>query len=223
MEKNMKKYASIIVLVSLLVAGISYMILPMLGHEVVEKSNAPTKIEPYDIVYGSPNAPVTIIEFASLTCSHCGNFYNHSLPEIKSNLIDSGEAKLVMKLVAFDKVAFNGMEAAFCLDTRTARADFVNDIFKNQHRLVNHTTPEVYIYQTANKYATPKSRACFEDKESEDEAFKSTKESVENFDIKGTPTFFVYKTNNPEKIIKFVGNQTIDKFNQVIHELNTRD
>lgn len=50
-----------------------------------------------ELSMGDPNAPVTIIEYASLTCSHCASFHNTILPEIKKNYIDTGKARLVYR------------------------------------------------------------------------------------------------------------------------------
>lgn len=50
-----------------------------------------------DRVLGRADAPVTIIEYASFTCSHCANFATTVLPEIKSRYIDTGKAKLIFR------------------------------------------------------------------------------------------------------------------------------
>ena len=50
---------------------------------------------PQDRVLGQADAPLTIIEYASLTCPHCAEFDKDTLPQIKKNWIDTGKAKLV--------------------------------------------------------------------------------------------------------------------------------
>lgn len=52
---------------------------------------------PTDRVLGRADAPITIIEYASFTCSHCANFSNTVLPELKSRYIDTGKAKLIFR------------------------------------------------------------------------------------------------------------------------------
>jgi protein-disulfide isomerase len=71
---------------------------PALGQELSEKGYALG-----DQVMGDPNAPVTIIEYSSLTCPHCASFHLNTLPEIKKNYIDTGKARLVMREVYFDQ------------------------------------------------------------------------------------------------------------------------
>ncbi|MEL0185088.1 MAG: thioredoxin domain-containing protein, partial [Hyphomicrobiales bacterium] len=44
-----------------------------------------------ELTLGDPNAPITIIEYASMTCSHCADFHNKTYPDLKKNHIDTGE------------------------------------------------------------------------------------------------------------------------------------
>ena len=44
---------------------------------------------------GDPNAPVTMIEYSSLTCSHCADFHIDTLPKIKKEYIDTGKVRMV--------------------------------------------------------------------------------------------------------------------------------
>lgn len=50
-----------------------------------------------DIVLGAPDAPVTIVEYASLTCPACAAFHNQMLPALKEKYIDTGKARLVFR------------------------------------------------------------------------------------------------------------------------------
>lgn len=52
---------------------------------------------PLDQVMGEPNAPITIVEYASTTCGHCGTFHTQVLPKIKAEWVDTGKAKLVYR------------------------------------------------------------------------------------------------------------------------------
>ena len=50
-----------------------------------------------DIVMGDPGAPNVIVEYASMTCPHCANFYTNVFPEVKEKYIDTGRAKFVVR------------------------------------------------------------------------------------------------------------------------------
>ncbi|MCB1473306.1 MAG: thioredoxin domain-containing protein, partial [Rhodobiaceae bacterium] len=47
-----------------------------------------------DMVMGKDDAPVTIYEYASMTCGHCAHFHKDTLPELKKEYIDTGKVKL---------------------------------------------------------------------------------------------------------------------------------
>lgn len=47
-----------------------------------------------DLIIGNPKAPLTIVEYSSLTCHHCAEFHTKVLPEIKKKYIDTGQVKL---------------------------------------------------------------------------------------------------------------------------------
>ena len=55
------------------------------------------KVNKDDRILGNPNAPITIIEYASMTCPHCAHFADDVLPELKKKWIDTGKVKLVLR------------------------------------------------------------------------------------------------------------------------------
>lgn len=62
-------------------------------------AQAADKVETFaiDRVLGKPDAPLTIIEYASTTCGHCATFHKETLPRIKKDWIDTGKAKLIYR------------------------------------------------------------------------------------------------------------------------------
>ena len=82
-------------------------------------ASAPNKaalesVQPGDHVLGDPKAPITVIEYASLTCSHCAHFHTQVLPEIKKKWIDTGKVKLVYRDFPLDQVAAKAAQIAEC-------------------------------------------------------------------------------------------------------------
>lgn len=69
---------------------------------------------PTDHVLGDPKAPVTIVEYASLTCSHCAHFHTQILPDLKKKWIDTGKVKLVYRDFPLDQVAVKAAQIAEC-------------------------------------------------------------------------------------------------------------
>ncbi len=70
---------------------------------------------PTDHVLGDPKAPVTIIEYASLTCSHCAHFHTQILPDLKKKWIDTGKVKLVYRDFPLDQIAVKAAQIAECV------------------------------------------------------------------------------------------------------------
>ena len=67
-----------------------------------------------DRILGKPDAPITIVEYASLTCPHCAHFQAEVLPEIKKQWIDTGKAKLVLRDFPLDEEALRAAMIARC-------------------------------------------------------------------------------------------------------------
>ncbi len=73
------------------------------------------QITDFDRILGSGEAPVTVIEYASLTCGHCAAFYNHTFPQVKSNYIDQGRVRFVYRDFPLDGVALRAAMLARCV------------------------------------------------------------------------------------------------------------
>src|SRR6266446_4163588 len=71
-------------------------------------------VQPGDHVLGDPNAPITLIEYASLTCPHCAHFDTQILPEVKKKWIDTGKVKLIYRDFPLDQVAAKAAQIAEC-------------------------------------------------------------------------------------------------------------
>ena len=74
-----------------------------------------------DIIYGNADAPVTIVEYASLTCNHCATFHTAILPRVKEAFLDTGQAKLVFRNHVRDPYDIAAAAVARCADEPTAK------------------------------------------------------------------------------------------------------
>jgi protein-disulfide isomerase len=72
------------------------------------------RAEGLDMVVGNPNAPVTIIEYASLTCPHCARFNSDVLTKLKSQYVDTGKVRFVFRDYPLDRLALNAAMLARC-------------------------------------------------------------------------------------------------------------
>jgi len=66
---------------------------------------------------GSPDAPVTIVEYASMTCPHCAHFHETAFPELKKKYIDTGKVRFIFREFPLDSLALAGSMLARCAGT----------------------------------------------------------------------------------------------------------
>lgn len=71
-------------------------------------------IQPTDHVMGNPKAPITMIEYASLTCPHCAHFNTTVLPEIEKKWVQTGKVKLIYRDFPLDQVAAKAAQLTEC-------------------------------------------------------------------------------------------------------------
>ena len=118
--RNILIVAGGVVAVAAIAAGVYFGTrAPASGPPPVAAASAPNKaalesVQPGDHVMGDPKAPITVIEYASLTCSHCAHFHTQVLPEIKKKWIDTGKMKLVYRDFPLDQVAAKAAQIAEC-------------------------------------------------------------------------------------------------------------
>lgn len=67
-----------------------------------------------DMVMGDPDAPVTVIEYASFTCPHCANFHATTFKELKKSYIDTGKVRFIHREVFFDRYGLWAAMVARC-------------------------------------------------------------------------------------------------------------
>lgn len=56
-----------------------------------------------EMTLGSPDAPITVVEYASFTCPHCANFHANVFGEIKENYVETGKVQFIYREVYFDR------------------------------------------------------------------------------------------------------------------------
>jgi protein-disulfide isomerase len=165
-----------------------------------------------DIVLGKADAPVTIIEYASMTCSHCAHFTVETLPKLREKYIDTGKVKFILREFPLDALAAGAFMLARCQgDKREAVVDL---LFRQQANWAFVDKPldalEASLRQTGmNAEAFKK---CLDDKELYQNVMKVAKRAQEKFQISSTPTFFI---NGERK----VGALEMDAWDKILEPL----
>ena len=92
------------------------------------------------IVVGNKDAKITIIAFESLTCSHCANFHKDVYPQLKTEYLDTGLAKIEFRHFPLDIAAFNASKFSQCKNDGDSK--ILNSLYANQQKWVKGNSAE---------------------------------------------------------------------------------
>ena len=161
-----------------------------------------------DVFLGKADAPVTMIEYASMTCTHCAHFHETTYPTLLKDYIDTGKVKFVLREFPLDPLATAGFMLARCegIDKRNAVIDL---LFDKQQSWAFTDKPlealEAVVKQTG--MSKDKFEACLKDQKLYDQVNAVRDRGGQKFGVTATPTFYV----NGTKVTGEVNPQTLSK------------
>ena len=142
-----------------------------------------------DPYLGKNDAPVTIVEFSDYQCPYCGRFYTETLPQIKSQYIDTGKVKLVFRdfPLSFHPEALPAATAANCADEQGKYWEFHNKVFENQQTM-NSASYKLWAEELG--LDTAKWETCTKDTKIRAEIQKDFNDGTAA-GVQGTPAFVI--------------------------------
>jgi protein-disulfide isomerase len=169
-----------------------------------------------DRVLGNPDAPITIVEYASLTCPHCAHFANDVLPELKKKWIDTGKAKLVLRDFPLDEPALRAAMIARCAPPDRYYA-YVDTFFAAQDKWVMARDYREALARLVKLGGMGKDEFdnCLKNTALENKIVEGRLVASKEFDVNSTPTFFINGT-------KFTGAPTVEEFEKVLSGLSAK-
>ena len=173
-------------------------------------------VDPQDRVLGKADAPITIVEYASLTCPHCARFDQDVLPQLKKDWIDTGKAKLVLRDFPLDESALLAATVARC-EPADKYYGFVDTLFKTQDEWAASKDPRPGLQRLAQLGGMSKKEftACIDNKADQDKVVQSRFVAANQLGVDSTPTFFINGT-------KFDGAPTAEAFDKVLSSLSAK-
>ena len=165
---------------------------------------------------GRPDAPVTVNEFFSLTCTHCAAFHRTTFPEVKRDLIETGSLRLVWVDFPLDQIAL----AAACV-ARSLPAEryegFIGALLANQDRWAfTRGDPREELAKMAALAGM--SRGKYDEVLADDglkRAILAQRQTAEQqFNISATPSF----SFRGRKTVNQSGDMAFDRFKQLVEE-----
>jgi len=144
-------------------------------------------------VLGEADAPITIIEYASLTCGHCARFHTETLPEVKKQWIETGKARLVYRHFPLDRLALIAAVAADCLKSDKAFFAYIGTLFQEQGTWARAEDPVSALAQRAALAGLDRAQfdACVNDQAATDALLNRVIASRDTYGIEATPTLIV--------------------------------
>jgi protein-disulfide isomerase len=147
---------------------------------------------PDDRFMGAADAPVTMIEYSSLTCPHCAAFHRDTLPQLKKEYIDTGKVRLVYRDFPLDKTALRAAMLARCVEPKRYFG-LLDVLFGGQDGWSRAKDP-IAALRAIGRLAgmsNEKIAACMADAKLETGILNSRLKGTQQHDVRSTPTFII--------------------------------
>lgn len=152
------------------------------------------EIKDDDRVLGEADAPVTIIEYASTTCGHCATFHKDVLPTVKSDWIDTGRARLVLRHFVLNQLDLRASMVARCMEG-PRYFGFMDSLFRSQADwAVNDGEVAIETLQRLASAAgmdAERFQSCITDEAEANVLLTKMAAARDAFDVSSTPTFLI--------------------------------
>lgn len=161
-----------------------------------------------DRILGDLNAPVTIVEYSSMTCPHCAAFHNGAYSDVVKEYIDTGKVRLIYRDLPWNGLAFRATLAARCLPEKRF-FPFVKRVFETQSEWTKQDEGGLIQLASLAGISGAKYRECIEDKSEQEKILLRRQQALDDLKVSGTPYFFINGAT-------LNGARPIDEFRRVI-------
>ena len=167
-----------------------------------------------EITLGPPDAKVTVVEYASMTCSHCAHFTVDVWPEFKKKYIDSGKVHYIFREFPLDNLAAAASMLARCTGSDKTMP-FIEVLFEHQKDWAfgeGNPVPKLFEFAKQAGFTQESFDKCLTDQKLLDDITSGRTRAAEVFGVNATPTFFI----NGKKLD---GAPTIEAFDKMIEPI----
>lgn len=140
---------------------------------------------------GKDDAPVTIVEYASMTCPHCAHFAETTYPELKKRYIDTGKVRFIFREFPLDSLAAGAAMLARCAD-KDKFFPLIETLFQHQGQwAVEKPLPPLLAIAKQVGFSEQSFNACLSDQKMLEAIQAEQKRATDKFGVNSTPTLFV--------------------------------
>jgi protein-disulfide isomerase len=145
-----------------------------------------------EIALGDPSAPVTVIEYASMTCSHCAHFHETTFTPFKEKYIDTGKVYFIFREFPLDPLATAAFMLARCVP-QEQYMPLVGNLFRQQRNWAFTDNPADALFNVVKQagFTQESFNACLTNQEILDGVTWVKDRGSERFEVNSTPTFFI--------------------------------
>jgi len=156
-----------------------------------------------DMAIGAPEAPISVIEYFSLTCPHCRDFHTETFPRMRTEYVDTGKVRFIARDFPLNRPALDAAILAHCAGPERyfAFVETLFNTFDNWTRAANYLNALGQIGQLGG-ISEGQFQVCLDDQTLETKIFSSILEAQETYDIKSTPSFII-NGNKHEGAMRF--------------------
>lgn len=164
---------------------------PKAGNDIAALVAKPVGLP--DMAIGSATAPVTVIEYSSLTCPHCAAFAENVFPMLQTKYIDTGKVRFVSREFPLDVKAAAASMLARCIAKDDAPKFFevTMMMFRRQQEMVEHTTGTLTDIGAKYGMSQPDVESCVKNDASLDKLQADQNFAYRQLHVQATPTFFI--------------------------------
>jgi protein-disulfide isomerase len=165
-----------------------------------------------EMIMGNEKASVTVIEYASMTCSHCAHFQETTFPELKKRYIDTGKVRYIFREFPLDTLAAAAFMLARCAGEKDSTRYFamVDTMFRQQKQwTVEKPIPPLMAIAKQAGFTEQAFNACLANQKMLDGIESIRQRAVDKFKVQSTPTFFING-------VSYSGAMTIDEMAKAI-------
>lgn len=186
------------------------------GAQAVDQSEVMKPGPLREMVFGDANAPVTVIEYTSLTCHHCQDFHKKTWPAVRAKYVDTGKIRFILREFPLDQLAMAGFMLARCSGDEKWYS--VIDVLYQNSAAWEHSDKPLDALSNIMRQ-TGMTRAELETCLSNERLFEDIKQIRERasktFRVASTPTFFINGNRH-------AGAPTLDQFSKLVDPLLTK-
>lgn len=145
-----------------------------------------------DVELGNKDAKVTIIEYASMTCSHCAAFHEKTFPVLKQKYIDTGKVRFILREFPLDPLATAGFMLARC-GGNDKYYPIVDLLFSQQKNWAFSNKPVEALLSLVKQagFSQESFEACLKNQQIYDAVNAVRDRAAQKFGVNSTPTFFI--------------------------------